>query len=79
MVRAGFNKKVALEGMNRDGLIAYNWVAQNLEKVAYTYADTPVMDSKSWPMGQGKSAGSTVDTKQFLNVYGFGNEAGALN
>lgn len=37
------------------------------------------MDFKSWPMGQGKSAGSTMDTKQLLNAYGFKNEAEALN
>lgn len=32
MVKAGFNKKVALEGMSRGGLIVYNWAAQNPEK-----------------------------------------------
>ena len=53
MVKAGFNKKVALEGMSRGGLIVYNWAAQNPEKVACIYADAPVMDFKSWPMGQG--------------------------
>ena len=79
MVKAGFNKKVALEGMSRGGLIVYNWAAQNPEKVACIYADAPVMDFKSWPMGQGKSAGSTMDTKQLLNAYGFKNEAEALN
>ncbi len=30
-------------------------------------------------MGQGKSAGSAMDTKQLLNAYGFKNEAEALN
>ena len=79
MVKAGFNKKVALEGMSRGGLIVYNWAAQNPEKVACIYADAPVMDFKSWPMGQGKSAGSAMDTKQLLNAYGFKNEAEALN
>ena len=47
MVKAGFNKKVALEGMSRGGLIVYNWAAQNPEKVACIYADAPVMDFKS--------------------------------
>lgn len=46
MVKAGFNKKVALEGMSRGGLIVYNWAAQNPEKVACIYADAPVMDFK---------------------------------
>ena len=65
--------------MSRGGLIVYNWAAQNPEKVACIYADAPVMDFKSWPMGQGKSAGSAMDTKQLLNAYGFKNEAEALN
>lgn len=47
--------------------------------MACIYADAPVMDFKSWPMGQGKSAGSAMDTKQLLNAYGFKNEAEALN
>lgn len=79
MIKAGFNKKVVLEGMSRGGLIIYNWAAQNSEKVACIYADAPVMDFKSWPMGKGKSAGSPQDSKQLLAAYGFANEAEALN
>lgn len=79
MVKAGFNKKVALEGMSRGGLIVYNWAAQNPEKVACIYVDAPVMDMKSWPMGKGKSAGSAQDTKQMLKAYRFADEAEAIN
>ena len=79
MVKAGFNKKVVLEGMSRGGLIVYNWAAKNPEKVACIYADAPVMDFKSWPMGKGKSAGSVQDTKLLLKAYGFVNEEEALN
>lgn len=79
MVKAGFNKKVVLEGMSRGGLIIYNWAAQNPQKVACIYADAPVMDFKSWPMGKGKSAGSPQDSKQLLAAYGFANETEALN
>lgn len=79
MVKAGFNKKVALEGMSRGGLIVYNWAAQNPEKVACIYADAPVMDFKSWPMGQGKSEGSAADTKRLLDAYEFKDEAEATN
>lgn len=79
MVKAGFNKKVALEGMSRGGLIVYNWTAQNPEKVACIYVDAPVMDIKSWPMGQGKSAGSAQDSKQMFKAYGFTTEAEAMN
>lgn len=79
MVKAGFNKKVALEGMSRGGLIVYNWAARNPDKVACIYADAPVMDFKSWPMGKGKSEGSAQDTKQMLSAYGFADEEAAMN
>lgn len=79
MVKAGFNKKVALEGMSRGGLIVYNWAAQNPEKVACIYADAPVMDFKSWPMGKGSSEGSAQDTQQLMKAYGFANESEAIN
>lgn len=79
MVKAGFNKKVALEGMSRGGLIVYNWSAKNPEKVACIYADAPVMDLKSWPMGKGKSEGSELDCKQMIKAYNFKDETDALN
>lgn len=77
-VAAGLNKKVALEGMSRGGLIIYNWAAQNKEKVACIYADAPVMDIKSWPMGKGTSVGSEADTQMLLSAYGFSKEEKAL-
>lgn len=76
--KAGLNKKVALEGMSRGGLIIYNWAAANPEKVACIYADAPVMDFKSWPMGKASSAGSEFDTKQLLSAYGFSTPEKAL-
>lgn len=79
MRKAGFDKKVALEGMSRGGLIVYNWAAKNPEKVACIYADAPVMDFKSWPMGKGTSAGSAGDAQQLLKAYGFSNEQEALD
>lgn len=69
MVKAGFSPKVVLEGMSRGGLIVYNWAARNPEKVAAIYADAPVMDIKSWPMGK-----SEEDTKNMLAAYGFKSE-----
>lgn len=78
MVKEGFHKKVVLEGMSRGGLIVYNWAAQNTDKVACIYADAPVMDIKSWPMGRGASEGSDDDVRQLLSVYGFSNEEAAL-
>lgn len=79
MRKAGFNKKVVLEGMSRGGLIVYNWAARNPEKVACIYADAPVMDIKSWPMGTGKSEGSEDDTPKMLQAYGFKDKQEALN
>lgn len=76
--KAGFHKKVVLEGMSRGGLIVYNWAAKNTNRVACIYADAPVMDFKSWPMGKGSSAGSSGDAHKLLSAYGFSDEAEAL-
>lgn len=78
MRKNGFEEKVVLEGMSRGGLIVYNWAAHNPSKVACIYADAPVMDFKSWPMGKGKSAGSESDVKLLFAEYGFKDEAEAL-
>lgn len=75
---AGLAKRVALEGMSRGGLIVYNWAAANPSKVACIYADAPVMDIKSWPMGEGEYTGSEVDIEQMLKAYGFASRAEAL-
>lgn len=78
MIQAGFDSKPVLEGMSRGGLIVYNWAMKNPKKVSCIYADAPVMDFSSWPMGYGVSEGSALDTKQLLNVYGFKSEAVAV-
>lgn len=77
-VQAGLHEKVVLEGMSRGGLIIYNWAAANVEKVACIYADAPVMDFKSWPMGKGTAPRSEVDTERLLSAYGFRSEEEAL-
>lgn len=74
MVKQGFRRQVVLEGMSRGGLIVYNWAAENPNKVACIYADAPVMDIKSWPMGCGKGQESADDTKRMLSAYGFADE-----
>ena len=71
MTKAGFGRKVALEGMSRGGLIIYNWAARNPKKVACIYADAPVMDFKQWPMSLPGNAG---DTQNLLKAYGFASE-----
>lgn len=69
MTLNGLNEKVVLEGMSRGGLIVYNWANKNSKKVSAIYADAPVMDLKSWPMGEGEYKGSNVDIKQMLEAY----------
>lgn len=70
MALAGLNRKVVLEAMSRGGLIAFNWAARNADKVAAIYADAPVLDIKSWPMGSG---GNEEDTQNMLKAYNFRN------
>lgn len=70
----GFHRKAVLEGMSRGGLIVYNWAVKNPDKVACIYADAPVMDITSWPMGKGSSEGSAEDTRRMMEMYGFGSE-----
>lgn len=45
----GLSPKVTLEGFSRGGLLAFNWAAQNADKVACIYVDAPVCDVLSWP------------------------------
>ena len=45
----GLSEKVTLEGFSRGGLFAFNWAAQNPEKVACIYVDAPVCDVFVWP------------------------------
>ncbi len=63
------NKKVVLEGLSRGGLDAYNWAAENPEKVSCIYADAPVCDIKSWPGGLGNGNGSRSDWRKCLKAY----------
>ena len=65
----GFNKKAALEGMSRGGLIVYNWAAANPSKVAAIYGDAPVCDFNSWPGGKGSGKGSPKAWEQCLSAY----------
>jgi lysophospholipase L1-like esterase len=67
----GFHKRPALEGMSRGGLIIYNWVKKNPDKVSCIYGDAPVCDINSWPGGKGLGKGSAKTWEQCLKVYGF--------
>ncbi len=72
MAKAGFSRRMALEGMSRGGLIVYNWTVRNTSKVACIYVDAPVMDIKQWPMAY--EQGEKTNTQKLLKAYGFQNE-----
>lgn len=78
MRRAGLSRRVVLEGMSRGGLAVYNWAARHPRRVACIYADAPVLDIASWPLGRGASAGSAPDVARLLAAYGFADETEAL-
>ena len=68
----GYARKPALEAVSRGGLHAYRYAARHPDRVACIYADTPVMDLKSWPLGWPGAKKETADALQF---YGFKDEA----
>ena len=67
-------KKVALEAVSRGGLFAYRWAARHPERVACIYADTPVCDFKSWPLGQGAGIGHKQTWQNLLTEYDLTHE-----
>ena len=75
--KAGLSKKAVLEGMSRGGLIVYNWAARNTDKVACIYADAPVMDIMSWPIGYGRKDNNGRNIDAMMKAYGFTTEAQA--
>ncbi len=70
----GLAKQVALEAVSRGGLFAYRWAAQHPERVVCIYADVPVCDFKSWPLGQGGGVGDKKTWQNLLKEYGFTEE-----
>ena len=67
----GLAKKGTLIGISRGGLYAYNWAAQNPDKVVCIYGDAPECDIKSWPGGKGAGKGSPADWQALIKDYGF--------
>ena len=72
-----FDDKVALEGVSRGGLFAYNWAKKYPERVSCIYAEAPVCDLSSWPGGYGIGIGSDKDWKNLKQEYGFTSDAEA--
>ena len=70
----GLSKRPALEGVSRGGLFVYRWAARHPDKVACIYADTPVLDFKSWPLGQGEGKGHDPTWQNLLKQYGITHE-----
>ena len=64
------SSRPALEGVSRGGLFVYNWALANPDKVACIYCDTPVLDFRSWPGGQGAGLGAENEWRQCLAAYG---------
>ncbi|GAB3908389.1 GDSL-type esterase/lipase family protein [Mucilaginibacter boryungensis] len=77
--KAGLAKKGVLEGMSRGGVYVYNWAAENPKKVAFVYADNPVLDLKSWPGGKGKGPGSATNWETFKKDYQITSEEGVAS
>ena len=71
----GLSARPGLEAVSRGGLHAYRYAARRPERVACLYADTPVMDLKSWPR---KWPGAQKEWQEALRVYGFADEVAAL-
>ncbi len=77
MTGAGLRSKVVLAGLSRGGLYAYNWAAQNPDKVSVIYGDAPVCQFASWPYRYGANRDSP-EWKSLLALYGFKTDAEAL-
>ncbi|MFI4912878.1 MAG: GDSL-type esterase/lipase family protein [Sedimentisphaeraceae bacterium JB056] len=75
--KLGFATKPAMEGYSRGGLIVYNWTAKNPDKVSCIYADAPVCDIKSWPLGLKSGPGSEEDKVKCLAIYGLDEKSAA--
>lgn len=73
----GLSKKVALEAVSRGGLFAYRWAAKNADSISCIYAEAPVCDFKSWPLGDGKGIGNPKTWQALLKAYQF-SQAEAL-
>ncbi|HOW71972.1 MAG TPA: hypothetical protein PKY77_15340 [Phycisphaerae bacterium] len=71
----GLSVRPALEAVSRGGLHAYRYAARRPERIACIYADTPVMDLKSWPR---RWPGSRKEWEEAHRHYGFKSESEAL-
>ena len=61
-------ERPALEAVSRGGLPAYRYAARHPERIACIYADTPVMDLKSWPLSWPGSKPQVADALKFYQL-----------
>ncbi|GAB6166908.1 hypothetical protein JCM19992_29080 [Thermostilla marina] len=73
----GLAPRPVLEGVSRGGLFVYNWAARHPDRVACIYADTPVMDIRSWPGGKGRGRGAPANWQECLDAYGLTQDEAA--
>ncbi|QDT06306.1 Alpha/beta hydrolase family protein [Rubripirellula lacrimiformis] len=66
----GMSAKPALEAVSRGGLFAYRWASRHPQRVACIYADTPVCDFRSWPLGRATGIGHPATWQSLLTQYG---------
>jgi lysophospholipase L1-like esterase/pimeloyl-ACP methyl ester carboxylesterase len=77
--KKGLASKAVLEGMSRGAVYAYNWAAENPDKVATVYVDNPVMDLVSWPGIQfKKQVAARKEWETFKKDYGLATDSAAL-
>lgn len=67
--------KPALEGVSRGGLFVYRWASLHPERVACIYADTPVCDIRSWPLGSGSGRGHAETWSHLLRELELSEDA----
>ena len=65
----GFAPKAAYVGISRGGLYCFNWAAAHPDRVACIYADGPVCDIKTWPLGLGKGPRNEAEVPRLLAAY----------
>ncbi len=79
MVRRGLAYKCTPVGISRGGLYGMRFAIQHPDRINCVYGDAPVCDFKSWPGGTGVGKGSPDDWAHLIKVYGFKDEADAID
>jgi len=66
-----FSERVVLEGVSRGGIYVYTWAKRHPERVVSIYAEAPVCDIKSWPLGTTNGKGDSIQAANLLKRFGF--------